>query len=120
MSEQCFDSYVKTFENSLGNESQLILKEANINLNDTIYGEFIFYNLVKIKELALNGMAIYVELIDATCGKYDKGTDYDNAISVITGALTIITGSLGIFGNLISIVVLCQKYDFFVQQDETI
>ena len=48
MSEQCFNSYVKTFENSLGNESQLVLKEANIsleleliNLNDTIYGEFI-------------------------------------------------------------------------------
>ena len=89
MSEQCFDSYVKTFENSLGNESQLILKEANINLNDTIYGEFIFYNLVKIKELALNGMAIYVELIDATCGKYDKGTDYDNVISVISGIIGI-------------------------------
>ena len=48
MSEQCFNSYVKTFEKSVGNESQLVLKEANIsleleliNLNDTIYGEFI-------------------------------------------------------------------------------
>ena len=48
MSEQCFNSYVKTFEKSVGNESQLVLKEANIsleleliNLNDTIYGEII-------------------------------------------------------------------------------
>ena len=70
-----------------------------------------------MKELKL----VNSELIDATCGKYDKGTDYDNVISIISGALTIITGSLGILGNLISIVVLCQKYDFFaLEQDETI
>ena len=44
MSDQCFNSYLKTFENSLGNESQLVLKEADINLNDTIYSEFIKLN----------------------------------------------------------------------------
>ena len=58
-----------------------------------------------------NHSRIFTELIDSTCGKYDEGSDYDNVISVISGALTIITGSLGISGNLISIVVLCQKYN---------
>ena len=46
MSETCFNSYVKTFENLLGNEPELELEitEALIaNLNDTIYG-----NLCKI------------------------------------------------------------------------
>ena len=39
MNEKCFNSYVKTFEDSLGNESELVIKEAlNTNLNDTIYG----------------------------------------------------------------------------------
>ena len=39
MSEKCFNSYVKTFEDSLGNKSELVIKEAlNTNLNDTIYG----------------------------------------------------------------------------------
>ena len=39
MSEKCFNSYVKTFEDSLGNESESVIKEAlNTNLNDTIYG----------------------------------------------------------------------------------
>ena len=36
MNEKCFNSYVKTFEDSLGNESELVIKEAH--LNDTIYG----------------------------------------------------------------------------------
>ena len=45
MSETCFNSYVKTFENLLGNESELEITEALItNLNDTIYGKFKNYN----------------------------------------------------------------------------
>ena len=43
MSETCFNSYVKTFENLLGNEPDLELEitEALItNLNDTINGKF--------------------------------------------------------------------------------
>ena len=41
MSETCFNSYVKSFENFFGNESELEIREALItNLNDTIYGEF--------------------------------------------------------------------------------
>ena len=41
MSEQCFNSYVKSFENLLGNESELAFKAGSIsNLNDTIHGEF--------------------------------------------------------------------------------
>ena len=52
----------------------------------------------------------FTELIEETCGTNDEGSDYDNVISAISGALTIITGSLGIIGNLISILVLCQKY----------
>ena len=46
MSETCFNSFVKTFENLLGNESELEITEALIitNLNDTIYGKFINCN----------------------------------------------------------------------------
>ena len=47
MSETCFNSYVKTFENLLGNEPELELEitEALIaNLNDTIYGKSISWN----------------------------------------------------------------------------
>ena len=108
MSEQCFNSYVKSFEYSFGNDSELAFKAGSIsNLNDTIYGEFqLSRTVLKVKTRYLCS-----ELIDVTCGKYDEGTDYDNVISVISGALTIITGSLGIIGNLISIVVLCQKYN---------
>ena len=47
MSETCFNSYVKSFENFLGNESELEIAEALItNLNDTIYGEFITWKKV--------------------------------------------------------------------------
>ena len=41
MSDQCFNSYVKTFEKSLGNESELVFKENNTIINATIYGELI-------------------------------------------------------------------------------
>ena len=45
MSETCFNSYVKTFENLLGNESELEITEALItNLNDTIYGNLSIVN----------------------------------------------------------------------------
>ena len=49
MSEQCFNSYVKTFENSLGNESELAFKASSIsNINDTIYGEFQHFNFQEL------------------------------------------------------------------------
>ena len=57
MSEQCFNSYVKTFENSLGNESELALKVGSIsNLNDTIYGELQSFNF---QELNQNSMFMF-------------------------------------------------------------
>ena len=57
MSEQCFNSYVKTLENSLGNESELALKVGSIsNLNDTIYGELQSFNL---QELNQNSMFMF-------------------------------------------------------------
>ena len=48
-------------------------------------------------------------MVESRCGRVDDGNDYDEVISMISGLLTIVTGSLGILGNLISIVVLCNK-----------
>ena len=50
-----------------------------------------------------------VGMVESRCGPVDDGDDYDEVISMISGLLTIVTGSLGILGNLISIVVLCNK-----------
>ena len=62
-----------------------------------------------ISYLLLLLLSYMVGMVESRCGPVDDGDDYDEVISMISGLLTIVTGSLGILGNLISIVVLCNK-----------